>query len=1383
MNLLSYISSQISAGLSYISHGLYHTTCYTTGYLCNKTPTEINTFYDNDLSCPFIFEQDMTPINRVNFLIIPPAEFEKIPRNERDYNDENKPQSDDKQFSDLGKSIEYPYNNSLTLPLPSYQDDAYRDRPSDGEFFEMSGAVYEDVPCSHAYFKDGVTIETTVEQGVCKFENYNILNREEITEDILREWKINKSWINQKNSSGYNGILFVNEKDGFVVLANRGTEFDQCFDAADALKNRIAADYEALTNSIKRLSSYRRSDSRSEQTSDTNYDTVGQVVNNIMWRVGGGFEYEALSSVASILYKSIKYLLSNDEAKNSCIGDLESDFSIPAKDITGKQVKFLREVVIPYINALLRENPDYKFFVTGHSLGGYLGQIVILECSKPDISGNKQSCLNASAVVIDSPGTHNVIVPNHKKDPFLDITVINSKFNPINMATEQYGDVFCLDCIPNNNGLQNQVNESATQSLGRFTDIMMFCWIGANTYHTRAFIRDSFNTEVTEVFQLEKNYFFRERHQNTMERLTYIFKRLLGAFNSEKASEIMGLKPEEFLTGIYTDPIFALSWLEKYGFDVAKCSNLASEHNDAISLAEAELVCRDIKNIYVSEFEISSYNPQSLDIRHISTPYRDHTQDYCHTISNVINGKDKIKNICAGTDTDMPKCSYNTLKHTMEVEQDYSAVNLRTNYHKCSEKHSEEFNKNGGLSWSGMVALEQYPVCEAIFNGAITFKDGIDDRGLNKCIDKTGVDQILHIAAIAGGQHVISTIIGYHSDVEVDGYAKLLTTTGLNGTDIVVEVTPIMYASTGGNRAKPGVAELLNHGAKINIYAKKVSGEILYPIKTAFDYAIDSNGDKILSELRSHIKKLPNEKEDLKTLFTDNNSSYYKKLLQEAIDSNNVNIVDEIFKSGVAVMNAKCAEHIEYVSELVASGWALDRARKNGNLEIEYETFKYQYGFSDTEEKSVEYVMTPDGDGVTEQEICKKKIGTKINANQYKTLLDVFNNEDIAVAIAIGHINKDEEFTENHDFNNYLQEELKIDIHGQASSNVYELLYKVVEDIPKNVFKDFEMISLYGFKNYGQDKLKIHKATIEFLRNQFKISDKGKELDSLTGKELRAEMKKYIDNSKSTLDGNLLTYVLSDNSDKPELYRNLREAVIKIGVQKFAEEDRSICGQDKDGCKPQYLGNLIGQMNSFIQDDIIKFTNSLKKGNKETQFTPEICDVGNGTVKIRHKDKVAFPPKFLQTIDLKETLDFIDVKYHKHKALIEILPSYLKNTVSLQLIISGDVSTLKNKFQIKKSKCPAKEDDFAQTVGWEEFAHTKDEAEVEQILKDCRAFNRELGNDKALSNWHLTTSRPTTPPNDLLIANEKISEAKSEIRDLCNPLPEHMMPTYDPTEW
>ena len=59
------------------------------------------------------------------------------------------------------------------------------------------------------------------------------------------------------------------------------------------------------------------------------------------------------------------------------------------------------------------------------------------------------------------------------------------------------------------------------------------------------------------------------------------------------------------------------------------------------------------------------------------------------------------------------------------------------------------------------------------------------------------------------------------------------------------------------------------------------------------------------------------------------------------------------------------------------------------------------------------------------------------------------------------------------------------------------------------------------------------------------------------------------------------------------------------------------------------------------------------------------------------------------------------VRYHKHEDLMDILPEYLKNIISLQLIISRDIHTLKNKFQIKKKKCPTEKDDFAQTVGWD----------------------------------------------------------------------------------
>ena len=119
--------------------------------------------------------------------------------------------------------------------------------------------------------------------------------------------------------------------------------------------------------------------------------------------------------------------------------------------------------------------------------------------------------------------------------------------------------------------------------------------------------------------------------------------------------------------------------------------------------------------------------------------------------------------------------------------------------------------------------------------------------------------------------------------------------------------------------------------------------------------------------LQPHIKRKradASQKQEFNDIFTKEDSKYCRKLLLQSIDSNSVTIVKEILTRGDEVVEEG------YVRGLLAGGRELVKARENGNIEIEYEIFKKQYGLEDV----------------------------SITLMQYQTLQSTFGNEDIAVA-------------------------------------------------------------------------------------------------------------------------------------------------------------------------------------------------------------------------------------------------------------------------------------------------------------------------------------------------------------------------------------------------
>ena len=279
------------------------------------------------------------------------------------------------------------------------------------------------------------------------------------------------------------------------------------------------------------------------------------------------------------------------------------------------------------------------------------------------------------------------------------------------------------------------------------------------------------------------------------------------------------------------------------------------------------------------------------------------------------------------------------------------------------------------------------------------------------------------------------------------------------------------------------------------------------------------------------------------------------------------------------------------------------------------------------------------------------------------------------------YIDGDEEFSSNQNFNTYLKEALVISKKGDIASNISALLYEVVDQIPRSMAQDMEMVSLYGFKNYAQYKEEIHDLTKGFLKDQFLNSNAGEELllrtKGITKKERRLEIRKHIENSEDELDSTLLTHILSANTAKPELYNALREAVIEVGAKKFYDEHKEE-GISDDECHSAYIGDLLGRMNGFVEQSIAIFRHSAPKPGG----TLSLCGVDSEWyIRSFDSEKTPyeyFPPEYLAVTDLYHNFNFITQDCHVESEILDVLPDYVDKLHLLNILIYKDAQTMQD---------------------------------------------------------------------------------------------------------
>ena len=1166
--------------------------------------------------------------------------------------------------------IEYPSEFNITTNEATIKEisdiliqnnENYRDRPSDGEFFEMSGAAYENTPCQHVYYKDNskqTDYDETAEDGKkkCKIERYDILNSNTKDNDILLEdWKIEKSWINAEGNSGYHGILFIHEKDKFLVLANRGTEFGKCeiiigqigsivgdlcnkiLEIYNNTSSTFVADSKVFLEAIKDTSSYAHEPKGMflglGDTEIFGYKPLGGVSDffsntavffngvknaltakskaDIPWALG------SLPSLFAEAQQALNDILENaDDDAKECLADLQADAHLLSGTRASGQISFLIENIILYINTFLKTHPEYKVFFTGHSLGGYLAQVGENLC-------HNSLCSGATVVAIDAPG-----FPGSKH---ADITIINSKFNPINMATEHsaFSDVYCIECTPKK---QYELTESSDES-SYFSIIKSFMSTGFNIYHSRDFIRDSFSKDFT-VYSIDKMYHLDSRGEN-----------FLQSFAAQLADVVqlkdngINISPYEIdigeIFGIYTKPFLALGFIERYGLnteEIAECTDsvVIDPKNPISERHEATDVCAKLFAVYDDAFTLVEFTGQveSINKFHISSHYRVHIKDYCYDISTK---QEAFSSACG---FEMPSCTYREDEEVISIQEEYDADSFRLKYHRCASFYHSELMQ-AGTNWHKLVNpyLEKNPDCQEIFADTSLVLRNSDK--LARCLNKGG-DSVLHLIACDSAKGVIETILRFKKD----GIEKL-------SFNLLHDfaVTPLMYASSCGDSAEHGVGELIKGGADIAAYPEDAEQNSI--VKTALDYAIESRGGNIVIALCEGITLNEEQKYLFDKIFQKDDSKYFRKLLLQAIDSNSVIIVKEILTRGDKIVEEG------YVRGLLAGGRELVKARENGNIEIEYEIFKKQYGLEDV----------------------------SITLMQYQTLQSTFGNEDIAVAIAMGYIDEDEMFLMYSSITEYMEEVLGISSVDEIIANTEVMLAEVLKKIytmDHAVWSDIVLISLYGFKFYDEDAQLIHRSTVDYLKRQFLNSEEGKKLLAAHPKidrEARVKIMEYVKNSHDILDKTFLTHILSANTAKPELYNALRETVIEAGKERYYQEHQNV---NDDKCHSAYIGDLLGRMNGFVEQSIAIFRHSAPK----PEGTLSLCGVDSEWyIRSFDSEKTPyeyFPPEYLAVTDLYHNFNFITQDCHVESEILDVLPDYVDKLHLLNILIYKDAQTMQD---------------------------------------------------------------------------------------------------------
>ena len=552
----------------------------------------------------------------------------------------------------------------------------------------------------------------------------------------------------------------------------------------------------------------------------------------------------------------------------------------------------------------------------------------------------------------------------------------------------------------------------------------------------------------------------------------------------------------------------------------------------------------------------------------------------------------------------MPKCRITSEKpDIIQIDEDsnHSSAELRNKLSRCASLFQEELKDQ---QWHSILIMsKQDSVCQGIFNGKIKLEN-ISQGKFDKCINKEnkkGEFIAVHLAACAGGEGVTETILG---DDRLSGRFEINTPMSIGN----MTLTPLMYAASCGNIAINGIKELLSYKADITLSGKDDDKNII----TVLDYAVESKGDLILQELQEAIKG--ETKSDLIRLFSKNDG-YPIKLLQGAIDSHNLGVVEKILTIEVEIMGA------EYLEKLLGDGWALARARDNGNLDIEYEIFKQQYNLDSLFER-LDLGVSSKGNTSSKGLGCFKKLREIF----YETYQDTSIPDYKAIAVAMKYVDGDDEgFSYSTDIEQYLKDTFAIQSDISIKQNYKNLFKEVVLSITQNsnIFGDIELISLYGFQNYSQYSKQIHEATEEFLWNQY-FTPKGKNWlqhykhsGKSASKIFDAEFANPSSYYKLKEIGLAKIFEMdSRNTELPVSYNSLREAIVEVGVERcfleqpsdailpsaprlntsmvegmglYTQLDGFVANLPVQCTQSEYLTKVYNNIKSFIDDKLAKF--------------------------------------------------------------------------------------------------------------------------------------------------------------------------------------------------